>query len=112
MACAPRSSYTPTGLTPQKPKTKRAVPLSARHVEGQLSGNKKLTYMQRSQPLYMPANSWTEEEDQALTQFILLSCVGDSWPTEKSTKLWEGESKFLQDTCKSARTSKACCVIQ
>ena len=105
MACAPRKrTYTPTGRTPQKPKPKRFVPLFAR--EGNdLSGRKKLTYAP-SRPLYTPANSWAEEEDQALTQFVLLSCVGDSWPLQKGTKLWEGASKFLQDTCKTARTSK------
>lgn len=106
MACTPRKrSSTPTGVTPQKPKTKRAVP--QRSEGGNISGKKKLTYARGSRPLYTPANSWTEEEDQALTHFVLFGCVGNSWPTEKGTKLWEGASKFLQDT---ARTSE-CFVI-
>ena len=105
MAGAPRKrTYTPTGRTPQKPKPKRAVLMSARE-SNNLSGRKKLTYAP-SRPLYTPANSWAEEEDQALTQFVLLSCAGDSWPSEKRTKLWEGASKFLKDTCKTVRTSK------
>ena len=94
MASAPRKrAHTPpTGRTPQKPKPKKAgISLSAREA----SGRKKLTYGRPRRSLHVPANIWAEEEDKALTQFVLLSCVCDSWPSEKSTKLWEGASKFL-----------------
>ena len=98
-----RAHTPPTGRTPQKPKPKKAgISLSAREA----SGRKKLTYGRPRRSLHVPANIWAEEEDKALTQFVLLSCVCDSWPSEKSTKLWEGASKFLLDICKTFRTSK------
>lgn len=94
--------YSPTGRTPHKPKTKRAV-VGDRNVSTiRQNTRKKLTY---SQSMYTPVQSWSEEEDRAITQFILLS-VGNSWPSTKSTKLWEGAAKFLLDTCKTVRTSK------
>ena len=61
---------------------------------------RRLTY----QPL---VEKWSAEEDNALTQFVLLSCGGDSWPVSNTTRLWEGASRFLRDNSKTARTSKA-----
>ena len=98
--------YSPTGRTPLKPKSKRAVPFRDRNVPtGQLSAKKKLTY-QSTRTLYTPVGNWSAEEDRALTEFVLLSCVADSWPSTKSMKLWEGASKFLHNSCKTVRTSK------
>lgn len=49
---------------------------------------------------------WTQEEDQALTNFVLLHCPGNSWPSTKDTRLWEGAAKFVQSMCKTNRTSE------
>ena len=55
--------YSPTGKTPLKRKSKGAVPFRERNVPaGQLNAKKTLTY-QCSKPL-------SEEDDQALTQFL------------------------------------------
>ena len=93
--------YSLTGLTAQKPKSKRRetnkdVRDSAREPR------KKLTY----QSIITPSINWSEEEDSALTQFVLLSSVGHCWPITKCPKLWEGASKFLHNTRGTARTSK------
>lgn len=72
--------YSPTGITPDKPTTKRGG--------GAPSARKRLSYQSQ------PVENWTEVEDQALTQFILLSCVGGSWPSTKNMKLWEGHPSF------------------
>ena len=96
--------HSPTGTTPHKPRSKRGVS-GCSTGQSSKSAKKQLTYTS-TKPLYTPVESWSEEEDKAITQFVLLSFAGDSWPSTKSTKLWEGASKFLHNTCKTVRTSK------
>lgn len=101
-----KRTYSPTGKTP-KPVTKRGVGSDDRNVpteQPRRPARRRLTY--QHQPLYTPSDNWGEQEDETLTQFVLFSCAGDSWPTTKSTKFWESASKFLHDTCKTVRTSK------
>lgn len=99
--------YSPTGRTPHKPRSKRSVGEGDSTVQPSKSARKKLTY----QSLYTPVENWSEEEDRSITQFVLLSNTGDCWPSTKSTRLWEGASKFLQNTCKTVRTSKELCLV-
>lgn len=99
----------PTGMTSHKPKFKRPVHIHDRNVPGEpnrLSTEPQELAHPSIKQLYTPVESWSEEEDKALTQFVLFNCIGGSWPSTKGMKLWEGASKFLHNTCKTNRTSK------
>ena len=90
----PRSS--PTGNMPCQISKRPVRPVSSK---------RRLSLESRC-PLYTPNTEWKDAVDKKLTKFVLLSTRGDSWPSTKSTKFWEGASKFLTSTCGTKRTSK------
>ena len=73
-----------------------------------LSSKKKLMYTSIQSKNVV---QWTEEEDEALTHFILLSTSGKVWPATKNSKLWEGASTFLHNLCGTVRTSKLLYIV-
>ena len=56
--------------------------------------------------LFPPTTGWSTKEDEALTEFVLLSTAGFAWPSTKSTKLWEGAAAFIKNRVGTKRTSK------
>lgn len=114
---------TPTGSTPNQP-SKRLV----RSV-GQASSRRKLTYgvadkgggvqpavtswptsskpkPKRAVLTASSADGWSEAEEMALTEFLLLYGDGSRWMSTKQVRFWESASKFLLQRCGSKRTSK------
>lgn len=58
--------------------------------------------------LYPPklSSGWSPTEDEALTQFMLLSTAGDTWSSTKSTNFRESAATFLKNKAGTKRTSK------
>lgn len=42
---------------------------------------------------------WTEDEDKALVEFILLSRPGDNWPQTKKMDYWSSAALFIHHRC-------------
>ena len=114
---------TPTGITPSQPSKRRPRSL------GQASSRRKLTYgagneVEGAQPavtlrltsskpklkkavlIASSADGWSEAEEMALTEFLLLHGDGSRWMSTKQVQFWEGASKFMLQRCGSNRTSK------
>ena len=39
---------------------------------------------------------WTQEELQALTEFVLFHTTGDKWPAHKQPDFWKAASDFMK----------------
>lgn len=114
---------TPTGTTPSQPSKRR--PRSV----GQATSRRKLTYgtgneaegvkptvtsvltspkstLERAVLSASSADGWSEAEEMALTEFLLLYGDGSRWISTKQIRFWESASKFLLQRCGSKRTSK------
>ena len=67
----PRGS--PTGITPRKdPKRRSSQPRSQRQL----------------------FTEWTDRENSALVEFVLLSRPDNSWPADKSTVFWDNAAHY------------------
>ena len=47
---------------------------------------------------------WSENEVEALTQFVLFYTSGEKWPAHKKTNFWTGASGFIQQRVGTAVT--------
>ena len=56
--------------------------------------------------LFPRATGWSSKEDEALTEFVLLSTDGRAWPSIKSSRFWEGAAAFLMQRFGTKRTSE------
>ena len=84
----PRGS--PTGDTPlQKQKEQRVT----RETE--------CSKARRRLPFGNTADSWSESEESALVEFILLHRPGTRWPADKDKKFWDGAATFVRDRSES-----------
>ena len=77
----PRGS--PTGETPLQTSKRRPTESALRSRAGTGRAGKSL---------FSP---WTDAEESALIQFVLLTRADDHWPTEKSCTYWEGAAEFV-----------------
>ena len=82
----PRGS--PTGITPLQ-DLKRPSALS-RQRDGTHVSKKKLAFSETTS-----RHQWSELEDCALVEFILLTRPGPSWPFEKGLEFWDGAAKYI-----------------
>ena len=70
--------------------------------EHPLKGRKKLSFDEEvvgSVPPMSVPGSWSEEEEKALVEFIMLSTDGKSWPATKSERFWNSAADFVSQRC-------------
>lgn len=50
---------------------------------------------------------WTDSEDKAIVEFIMLSSDGSKWMWTKRLSFWESASQFVLKRCGAKRTSES-----
>ena len=77
----PRGS--PTGVTPLLKEKRHA------------GRPKEVVKVQRRLPFISTADVWSDSEQSALVEFILLHKPGTSWPADKNTSFWDAAATFV-----------------
>ena len=93
-------SKTPTSTEPRHCGTSFSrIPMPCEHP---LKGRKKLSFGEEvvgSVPPVSVPHSWSEEEEKALVEFVVLSTNGKSWPATKSERFWDSAATFVSQRC-------------
>ena len=93
----------PTGSTP---KQKEKLP-SVTKSDEITKGKKRLSFSDVASPTspstlrFWPilASKWTQDEDKALVEFILLTTLGNSWPQTNNMEYWSSAALLVHQKC-------------
>ena len=92
----PRGS-SPTGVTPRA-KEKRFA-----------GGSKEIVKTRRRLPFIITTDVWSDVEQSALVEFILLHKPGTSWPTDKNMSFWDAAATFVHIRSNSSKLRTGTC---
>ena len=81
-----RGRSTPTGTTPKQDAKRRS------------SGARRSLFSS-------PATSWSQSEEKALVEFIMLTSPY-CWPLSMKPEYWASAAEFVHSRCGTSRTSK------
>ena len=93
-----RARGSPTGITPLQESKRQSGERRA-----QRKGTRPPSQRQLS---FCPGNTgdkWTEQEDGALVEFILLTRSDQSWPADKSSVFWDSAAQYVFIRSKSTQ---------
>ena len=72
-------------------------------------GSKEIVKARRRLPFISTADVWSDVEQSALVEFILLHKPGTSWPTDKNMSFWDAAATFVHTRSKSNNLRTGTC---
>lgn len=82
----------PTGVTPRQPE-KRSSTLGEQ-------SKKRLSFSYAAPTASRVPGNWSESEDNALVDFIMLTSTGESWPSTISEVYWTAAARHVHQLSK------------